>query len=121
MSEAQGPFVFYDVRTKALAKSKDFYTAMFGWKVDDVPAGDKTLSFLSGPEGPWAGFTELPEGDERVPQWIPYVPVPDVDGARDQAERLGAAVIRERTELPEGSLVVITDPGGAAVVLWQKR
>jgi hypothetical protein len=44
-----------------------------------------------------------------------------VNEARDQAEQLGATVIRERTELPEGSLIVITDPGGAAVVLWQKH
>jgi len=36
-----------------------------------------------------------------------------------KAVELGGKVVRERTDLPFGSLVVVTDPGGAALVLFQ--
>ena len=115
------PFVFFDLRTGDLPTTRKFYTEMFGWQVADVPAGgDKTLPLLMSQEGPWGGFTELPPGDERIPQWIPYVSVDDVDAAASKAVELGATVIRPRTELPgAGSLVVITDPTGATLVLLE--
>ncbi|MDO9457626.1 VOC family protein [Nocardioides sp.] len=123
MTETQtdNPFVFFDLRTTDLGPTRAFYEAMFGWRVEEVRAGEQTLSFLAGEDGPWAGFTELPEDDDRSPQWIPYVPVADVDEAKTRAVNRGASVVRDRTELPQGSLVVVTDPGGAALVLWQDR
>jgi predicted enzyme related to lactoylglutathione lyase len=29
-------------------------------------------------------------------------------------------VVRDRVDLPSGSVLVITDPGGATVALWQE-
>jgi len=68
---------------------------------------------------PWGGFTPLADGDPRRPQWIPYVPVADLDAAAAQAVALGARVVRPRTDLPPGSVVVIDEPGGATLALWQ--
>jgi hypothetical protein len=101
--------------------TRKFYTELFGWSVVDAPAGDKSIPLLMGDDGPWGGFTELPEGDERLPQWIPYVSVDDVDAAAAKAVELGAKVIRERMEIPPGSLVVIVDPTGATLVLFEAR
>lgn len=115
------PFVFFDIRTADVDKTRKFYTELFGWSVVDAPAGDKSIPLLMAEDGPWGGFTELPEGDKRLPQWIPYVPVADVDEATKKAVALGAKVIRERMELPPGSLVVITDPTGATLVLFEAR
>jgi predicted enzyme related to lactoylglutathione lyase len=115
------PFVFFDVRSSDVDRAREFYTKLFGWSVVDVPTGDTTTPFFTSDDGPWAGFTELKEGDERQPQWIPYVPVEDVDQAAVQAVSLGATIIRERLDLPVGSLVVITDPTGATVVLYEAR
>lgn len=115
------PFVFFDVRTKDVQATRHFYSELFGWQVADVPAGEKPLPLLMSEDGPWGGFTELAEGDERSPQWIPYVSVDDVDKATEKAVALGARVIRERTELPPGSLVVINDPTGATLVLFEPR
>ncbi len=76
--------------------------------------------FVTGND-PWGGFTALAAGDPRSPQWIPYLPVPNVDAAAAKAVDLGATVIRERTDFPTGSVVVITDPGGATLALWEAR
>lgn len=115
------PFVFFDIRTADVPTTRKFYTELFGWSVVDAQAGDKSIPMLMGEDGPWGGFTELAEGDERQPQWIPYVPVDDVDASTAKAVDLGAKVIRERMELPPGSLVVITDPTGATLVLFEAR
>jgi predicted enzyme related to lactoylglutathione lyase len=117
-----GPFVFFDLRTPDLQASRAFYTRLAGWPVTDLPVGGTSVPlFTAGGDRPWGGFTVLPEGDPRPPQWVPYIGVDDVDHAAAQAETLGGRVIRPRTELPAGSLVVVTDPGGATVVLWQER
>lgn len=51
---------------------------------------------------------------------MPYLPVSDLDQAGRSAVELGATVIRDRVDLPQGSLMVFTDPGGATVALWQE-
>jgi uncharacterized protein len=116
-----GPFVFFDLRTPDVARSRAFYTELAGLEVADLPVGDTNVPLFASGGVPWGGFTPLPEGDLRPPQWVPYLPVADLDATAEHAVRLGARVIRERTELPAGSVVVITDPGGATVALWQER
>ncbi len=109
------PFVFHDVRTTDLPASRRFYTELFGWRVTDGPAGP----MFGDPDGLWGGFTPLPEGDPRRPQWIPYVRVTDVDAAAERAVALGARIVKPRTDLPPGSVVVVDEPGGATLALWQ--
>jgi uncharacterized protein len=115
------PFVFFDLRTPDAAVSRRFYAELAAVTVEDVPAGDRTLPLFADAGGVWGGLTELPAGDPRPPQWVPYLTVDDVDAAAAHAVELGATVVRERTDLPAGSVVVITDPGGATVALWQDR
>jgi uncharacterized protein len=113
------PFIFFDLRTPDADRSRAFYRDLAGLTVDDVPAGGATIPMFTADGEVWGGLTELPAGDPRPPQWIPYLPVDDVDDARGRAVALGATVVRERTDLPTGSVIVIADPGGAAIALWQ--
>jgi uncharacterized protein len=115
------PFVFFDLRTRDVAAARAFYTELFGWPVTELPMGGKQIPMFADESGPWAGFTPLTDGDERAPQWVPYAQVDDLGKATEQATSLGATVVRERTDLPVGSLVVINDPTGATLVLWEPR
>ncbi len=45
----------------------------------------------------------------------------DLTAAVGRAVELGGTVVRGRTELPTGSVAVVSDPGGATVALWQER
>lgn len=112
------PFMFFDLRTTDVAKARAFYTGLFGWTVTDVPAGPSTIPMLTDGAAPWGGFTELAADDTRRPQWVPYVAVDDLAAATARARGLGATVVRERVEIPEGAMAVLTDPAGAAFVLW---
>ncbi|MEV5714430.1 VOC family protein [Amycolatopsis mediterranei] len=108
----ESPFVFFDVRTADPEGSKRFFAELLGWEANDT--------LLTAGGAPWGGLTELAPGDDRPPQWLPYAPVSDVDAAAAKALELGGTLVRERTDLPFGSLVVVTDPGGAALVLFQE-
>jgi predicted enzyme related to lactoylglutathione lyase len=105
------PFVFFDVRTSNVDGTKRFFADLLDW--------ESTGPLLTADGTPWAGLTELAPDDDRAPQWLPYAPVSDVDAAAAKAVALGGTLVRERTDLPVGSLVVVTDPGGAAMVLFQ--
>jgi predicted enzyme related to lactoylglutathione lyase len=113
------PFVFMDLRTADVSVSRRFYTELLGWSVADVPAGGDTVPMFVDAAGPWGGFTQLAADDERPPQWIPYAPVTDLDDAAARATALGATIARPRVDLPVGSLVVIQDPTGATLALWE--
>ena len=105
------PFVFFDVRTADVDGTKRFFADLLGW--------ESSGALLTDGGAPWGGLTELAPDDDRAPQWLPYAPVSDVDAAAAKAVALGGTLVRERTDLPVGSLVVVTDPGGAALVLFQ--
>lgn len=111
------PFVFMDLRTSDLDRSRDFYGRMFGWTV----GGPEGVPMFVDGEQPWGGLTVLPADDGRTTQWIPYAPVADLDKAVGEATALGATVVRPRVDLPQGSVVVIDDPEGATLALWQDR
>jgi predicted enzyme related to lactoylglutathione lyase len=113
------PSTFFDLRTPDADQSRAFYRDLAGLTVADIPAGGATIPMFADNGEVWGGLTELPPGDPRPPQWVPYLPVEDLDDAREHAIALGARVVRERTDLPTGSVVVIADPGGATVALWQ--
>ncbi|MFE3258764.1 VOC family protein [Nocardia sp. NPDC059229] len=108
-------FVFHDVRTTDLDASRRFYSELFGWLITESAAGP----VFGTSDGVWGGFTPLAADDSRRPQWIPYVPVPDVEAAAQQAVALGGRIVKPRIDLPPGSVVVIDEPGGATLALWQ--
>ena len=105
------PFVFMDLRTTDRDQARAFYGGLFGWSA--------TESLFMGADGPWGGLTQLAADDERQPQWVPYVPVDDLDKAVAKAVELGATATRPRVDLPQGSVVVIDDPSGATLALWE--
>lgn len=110
------PFVFMDLRTTDQDRSRHFYGELFGWAVTDSPGG---AMFTGSSGAPWGGLTPLAEQDTRRPQWIPYAPVADLEDALRRAVELGGTVVRERVDLPQGSVAVIDDPSGATMALWQ--
>jgi predicted enzyme related to lactoylglutathione lyase len=54
--------------------------------------------------------------------WVPYVLVDDLKAAADEVRRLGGKVMKDVTEVPgAGSFVIITDPTGGMLGLWQQK
>jgi predicted enzyme related to lactoylglutathione lyase len=113
------PFVHIELQTKDVEKSKKFYTSMFDWKLEELPAMNYTIINVG--EGTGGGMMKKPM-PEIPDNWLPYILVDDVAAATKKAQSLGASVAKDVTEVPDmGWFSVIIDPNGAAFGLWQPK
>ena len=111
------PFVHVELLTNDVTEARKFYTALFDWKLEDIPGMDYTLIKVG--EGTGGGMMKNPVPDSPS-FWLPYVFVADVAAATEKAKSLGAKICKEVTEIPGiGWFSVITDPTGATLALWQ--
>lgn len=113
-----------DLATSDMGAARTFYTAVFGWDLQDAP--------MEGSESPYvtalvngkriAGMIEL-SGESHAnvpPSWTTYVNTDDIEATVSRVSGLGGQVIRPPIQvLDKGSMALITDPTGAMVGLWQ--
>lgn len=113
------PFVHIELATNDISKAKAFYSKLFDWKLEDVPAEFGTYTMIGVGEGTGGGMmTQMRPGEPSM--WMAYVGVDDIHRATERAKSLGAAVLMEGYEVKgAGWLSIITDPTGAMLGLWQ--
>jgi predicted enzyme related to lactoylglutathione lyase len=118
------PFVFVELYTDNLDKSKTFYTSLLDWKTEDMPndaAPGGKYTMISVGEGTGGGMLKnpMPNGGSH---WMPYVQVQSIDATVKKAESLGAKTMLAKTEvMGMGWLAIITDPQGAMFGFWQSK
>ena len=116
------PFVHIELTTTDTGKAKSFYTALFDWKLQDMPIpGGLTYTTIGVGEGTGGGMMQqLIPGAPSA--WLPYVAVDDIEAATKKAESLGATVMKGVTEVMEmGWLSIIVDPTGAMLGFWKSK
>lgn len=123
-----GQFSWVDLMSTDPKASTSFYSALFGWNSDatkDDAGGAYTMFDRGGISV--AGMGVMPDEVKATgmpPTWSSYVTVEDVEASAKRAEELGATLqtpvidIEQEGELV-GRMVVVIDPQGAAVSLWQ--
>ncbi len=113
-----GTFVWGELATSDLAKSKAFYSDVFGWGwggadeyAEGQVAGRTVCGVMPRPPGMPA---DLPD------HWLVYFGATDVDADATKATALGATVLVEPTGIPgTGRFAVLADPQGAAFGLFK--
>jgi predicted enzyme related to lactoylglutathione lyase len=124
---APGTFCWVGLATSDTADATAFYTSLFGWRAEDLPAGAAgTFTMLRRHGGDVAIlYRQTPEARAAAapPHWTSYVSVDDADATAARADGLGgAAVFREPFDvLDAGRVAAIRDPAGAILSLWQPR
>jgi predicted enzyme related to lactoylglutathione lyase len=115
------PFVHVELMSTDVGKAKTFYGKLFDWKLEDMPIGDSTYTMIGVGEGTGGGMMKNPiPGAPSA--WMAYVQVDDLKAATGKARSLGAAVMKEATEvMGAGSFSIITDPTGAMLGLWEPK
>jgi predicted enzyme related to lactoylglutathione lyase len=118
-----GTFCWADLGTTEGPDAKTFYTALFGWDAEDLPAGDDGVYTMFRRDGRDVAALYEMGADERgqLPaHWSSYVSVEDLDAVAQRGTELGAAVVAEPFDVMDsGRMAVLRDPGGAHVHLWQ--
>ena len=109
-------FGYFELHTLNFDKAKAFYGELFNWRFKDLDIAGKRYGFSEG-NGLQGGLIE----DEK-PFWLNYVTVENLEQSAQKAQRLGAKILRTRTEVPDaGAFVVIADPAGAPLALWEEK
>lgn len=110
-------FVWFELASDNPGAARQFYEELLGWKGNEARGYTMIPVTASGDIG--AGIK--PNGGMgRVPShWAPYISVPDVGVATKRAAELGAMVIADVHDTPNGIVSTIQDPTGATLNLWQ--
>jgi predicted enzyme related to lactoylglutathione lyase len=109
------PVVHWEIEAQEPEKQRAFYGSLFNWKIGDgtimqIPAG------IGGPEPGPGGHIR---GSERAGVTL-YVQVADLRASLEKSISLGATVVAEPFDVPDGpTLAGILDPEGNPVVLVQ--
>ena len=115
------PFVHVELQTTDVAKAKQFYSSLFGWKLSDMPmpGGEGSYTLIEVGEGTGGGMFQNTKPD-APPMWLAYVGVDDVAATTQRARELGAKVCMDVMPVGDfGKMSVLQDPAGATFALWQ--
>jgi predicted enzyme related to lactoylglutathione lyase len=95
------PFVHVELHTRDLPRACEFYSALFGWQLQDMPlAGGHTYTMINVGEGTAGGM--MAEPDPKVPPyWLDYVGVDDIEDDTSRAKELGAKVVQGGSKVRE--------------------
>ena len=86
-----GTFSWADCSSSHPDKSKQFYSAVMGWAIEDLPLGEGlSYTMLKCNDLKVAGLGPMMPGQDAMPSyWTSYVNVDDADAVRQQSERPG--------------------------------
>lgn len=121
-----GIFCWADCASTDAAKAKTFYENVMGWTSNDLPMGDGMVYTMFQKDGKTvAALSQMqPEMQAQgTPSfWSNYVNVDDVDALVDKIKELGGTIIAEPMDVfEEGRMLVLQDPTGAMLSLWQAK
>jgi predicted enzyme related to lactoylglutathione lyase len=113
------PFCHVELNTTDVKKSKDFYSKLFEWKLEDMPSPGGEYTMIRVGEGTGGGMMKNPiPGAPSF--WLAYVLVDDIQASTKKAKSLGANVMKDVTDIPGyGAFSVLADPTGAHFALWK--
>jgi uncharacterized protein len=107
-----------DLGTADIAKAGAFYSALFGWTVQQGPpeAGGYAIAELGAK--PVAGLG--PQQNPGPPVWATYVNVDDADATVAKVESAGGTVFVAPMDVMDvGRMAIFADPVGAVIGVWQ--
>lgn len=121
-----GIFSWAELATTDLAAAQRFYGDLFGWDYEDRPIGDDAVYSMARLGSRYAvGMYEQGDDERRAgvpPHWNSYVTVASADESAERAKELGGSVVAGPFDVfDSGRMVVVADPGGATLGLWEPR
>jgi hypothetical protein len=116
-----GRIAWFDLTTTDLAKSKEFYAGLFGWRFDPVEGTDQAVQVVA--QGTAIGTIRGAEGQISPFNGVVYVQVADMPESCKRATELGGTVAPGFPfDLPNdgGAVGLVMDPAGHPVGLYSR-
>lgn len=109
-----------ELSTDNPARARDFYSKLFGWKIDGMPNPDGNGEYLMFRTANGGGGITAKMMPQQPTAWLPYITVESVQNILDSATGMGGNTVVPRTPIGEmGAIAVLVDPTGAAVGVWE--
>lgn len=109
------PIVHIEIPVTDLKKAKDWYSKVFGWKVDLIPEMNYALFDTGTPPG--GGFNKSDKVE--VGGCVFYICVDDIDNKLREIESAGGKTVVKKTEIPQfGWNAIFTDIFGNVLGLF---
>jgi predicted enzyme related to lactoylglutathione lyase len=103
-------------------KAFAFYAELFGWQKEGAEIGAKDTYQLFSAGGQTIGGMFTKRSVERVPYWLYYFNVGDLDAAMQRVRAGGGRIFEGPFEVPDGNWIArCIDPQGAIFALQGKR
>ncbi len=117
-----GRIAWFDLSTKNLAASKEFYSKLFGWTYRSVTGTDLAATIVSGDQE--IGTLRVAEGAISPFNGVVYVQVADVQEASTKAAALGGKVVEGfpfNLSDGAGAISLLGDPSGHPIGLYSRK
>ena len=112
------PLNHLEISASAPKEAAEFYSKVFGWKIEVEETMDYHL-FLPEESGIGGAFTEVSE-DNPAGTIVPYVTTEDLEASLSTVEANGGKALVPKTEIPGiGWFGVFADPTGNQIGLYQ--
>ncbi len=118
----QGSPCWVDLQVDDTTAARAYYSALFGWDVQDAPAeaGGYLMAMLDG--RPAAGIGPKPAGQPMPSVWSTYLAVDDADATTATATAAGAMALMPPFDVLDlGRMTFLVDPTGAAFGVWEAK
>lgn len=121
-----GSFSWTDLATTDHDAAKAFYSQLFGWEADDMPAGEGVVySMMKLDDRYVAAIAPQPQQQRDAgvpPTWQSYITVESADDTLARAGELGGTVHAGAFDVFDaGRMGVVQDPQGAYFLVWQPK
>jgi predicted enzyme related to lactoylglutathione lyase len=120
--------IHFEIPATDFEKLKQFYTGLFGWKIEKypgpmeywmiqtVPVDEKGMLLRPGVNG---GMVKK-ERPEQKP--VNYISVESIDESMEKVKRLGGKIVSPKQEVPGvGWIATVMDPEGNHIALLQPQ
>ncbi|HTY08213.1 MAG TPA: VOC family protein [Candidatus Edwardsbacteria bacterium] len=110
--------IHWNIPSTDLARSREFYHALFGWKTRSYVPDYALFSVRGGPGGGFAKVKRMPRPGIEV-----YIEVADIEATLRKAVKLGGKRAQPKMAIwgGMGFMAALLDPCGCRIGLWSKR
>jgi predicted enzyme related to lactoylglutathione lyase len=119
---APGLHSWADLATSDSEAAKRFYSGLFGWEFEDLPAGDDRVYSMARIDGKAVAALFDETGGPMPPHWNCYVTVASADEIALRVEAAGGKQFMPPFDVMDaGRMLIVQDPTGAFLSLWEPR
>ena len=105
-----------------LKKAVDFYSEVFGWKMEITPMGPNDAAVFNGVDDAAGGHLYPGTPAENGTGTTVHLTVPDsVDASAERVTQAGGTVIGPVVDIPAGRFQYAIDPDGNSIGLFEPK